>query len=61
MATAWGAADRADLLELIELQSDRLARLVTNLLDMTRIESGTLARAPPGPAATSWWPKRSTP
>ncbi len=36
-------ADRADLLELIELQSDRLARLVTNLLDMTRIESGALA------------------
>jgi two-component system, OmpR family, sensor histidine kinase KdpD len=35
--------DRADLLELIELQSDRLARLVTNLLDMTRIESGALA------------------
>jgi two-component system, OmpR family, sensor histidine kinase KdpD len=34
--------DRADLLELIELQSDRLARLVTNLLDMTRIESGAL-------------------
>jgi two-component system sensor histidine kinase KdpD len=37
------AGDRADLLELIELQSDRLARLVTNLLDMTRIESGALA------------------
>jgi two-component system sensor histidine kinase KdpD len=36
-------ADRRDLLELIELQSDRLARLVTNLLDMTRIESGALA------------------
>ncbi len=36
------AGDRADLLELIELQSDRLARLVTNLLDMTRIESGAL-------------------
>jgi two-component system sensor histidine kinase KdpD len=35
--------DRADLLEFIELQSDRLARLVTNLLDMTRIESGALA------------------
>jgi K+-sensing histidine kinase KdpD len=34
--------DRAELLELIELQSDRLARLVTNLLDMTRIESGAL-------------------
>ena len=40
------AADRADLLELIELQSDRLARLVTNLLDMTRIESGALAIRP---------------
>jgi two-component system, OmpR family, sensor histidine kinase KdpD len=39
-------ADRAELLELIELQSDRLARLVTNLLDMTRIESGALAVRP---------------
>jgi two-component system sensor histidine kinase KdpD len=38
--------DRADLLELIELQSDRLARLVTNLLDMTRVESGALAVRP---------------
>jgi two-component system sensor histidine kinase KdpD len=37
------AVDRAELLELIEVQSDRLARLVTNLLDMTRIESGALA------------------
>jgi two-component system, OmpR family, sensor histidine kinase KdpD len=39
-------ADRAELLELIELQSDRLARLVTNLLDMTRIESGALSLQP---------------
>jgi two-component system sensor histidine kinase KdpD len=38
--------DRGDLLELIEFQSDRLARLVTNLLDMTRIESGALAVRP---------------
>ena len=43
---ALSEADRADLLELIELQSDRLARLVTNLLDMTRIESGALAVRP---------------
>jgi K+-sensing histidine kinase KdpD len=35
-------SDRAELLELIEVQSDRLARLVTNLLDMTRIEAGAL-------------------
>jgi two-component system sensor histidine kinase KdpD len=41
--TSMGAEDRADLLELIELQSDRLARLVTNLLDLTRLESGALA------------------
>jgi two-component system sensor histidine kinase KdpD len=41
-----GAQDRAELLELIELQSDRLARLVTNLLDMTRIESGALEVRP---------------
>ena len=42
------AGDRAELLELIETQSDRLARLVTNLLDMTRIEAGALeVRAAP--------------
>jgi two-component system sensor histidine kinase KdpD len=35
-------SDASQLLELIELQSDRLARLVTNLLDMTRIDSGSL-------------------
>jgi two-component system sensor histidine kinase KdpD len=43
---ALGAQDRAELLELIELQSDRLARLVTNLLDMTRIEAGALELRP---------------
>ncbi len=34
--------DADELLALIESQSDRLARLVTNLLDMTRIEFGEL-------------------
>ena len=38
--------DRSELLELIELQSDRLSRLVTNLLDMTRIEAGALELRP---------------
>ncbi len=41
-----GPDDRAELLELIELQSDRLARLLTNLLDMTRIEAGALELRP---------------
>jgi two-component system, OmpR family, sensor histidine kinase KdpD len=41
-----GPDDRAELLELIEDQSDRLARLVTNLLDMTRIQAGTLELRP---------------
>ena len=41
--SSMGADDRAELLELIEFQSDRLARLVTNLLDLTRLESGALA------------------
>ena len=40
------AADRAELLELIEQQTDRLARLVSNLLDMTRVESGALELRP---------------
>lgn len=34
--------DRRELLSLIEAQADRLARLVTNLLDVGRIEAGTL-------------------
>jgi two-component system, OmpR family, sensor histidine kinase KdpD len=38
--------DRAELLQLIELQSDRLARLVSNLLDMTRLEAGALELRP---------------
>jgi two-component system sensor histidine kinase KdpD len=44
--TPLGPDDRAELLELIELQTDRLARLVTNLLDMTRIQSGALQLRP---------------
>lgn len=37
-----GAADADELLGLVETQSDRLARLVTNLLDLTRISAGAL-------------------
>ncbi len=37
-----GEADADELLRLIETQSDRLARLVTNLLDLTRISAGAL-------------------
>jgi two-component system sensor histidine kinase KdpD len=40
--------DADELHELIEIESDRLTRLVTNLLDMTRIEAGVFEvhRAP---------------
>jgi two-component system sensor histidine kinase KdpD len=34
--------DAHELHELIEIEADRLTRLVTNLLDMTRIEAGVL-------------------
>ena len=50
--------DRAELLELIELQSDRLARLVTNLLDMTRIEAGALELRPTTDRASASWSTR---
>jgi two-component system sensor histidine kinase KdpD len=42
------AEDTRELHHLIEIESDRLTRLVTNLLDMTRIEAGvlTLRRSP---------------
>jgi two-component system, OmpR family, sensor histidine kinase KdpD len=36
------AADRDELLAMIEGQSDHLARLVTNVLDMARLEAGGL-------------------
>jgi two-component system sensor histidine kinase KdpD len=43
--------DTAELYGLIDLQADRLTRLVTNLLDMTRLEAGVLAirKAPRSP------------
>lgn len=36
------ASDIVELSELIEIEADRLTRLVSNLLDMTRIEAGVL-------------------
>lgn len=41
-------ADRADLLETIEAEAQRMARFVSNLLDLSRLESGAIEvdRAP---------------
>ncbi|HZD64848.1 MAG TPA: ATP-binding protein [Acidimicrobiales bacterium] len=39
---ALGEDERAELLAMIEAETDRLTRLVANLLDMTRIEAGAL-------------------
>jgi two-component system sensor histidine kinase KdpD len=39
-------ADARELVELIDAQADRLDRLVANLLDMTRIQSGALELRP---------------
>jgi two-component system sensor histidine kinase KdpD len=41
-ANVLSTADAHELHELIEIEADRLTRLVTNLLDMTRIEAGVL-------------------
>ncbi|MBO0713623.1 MAG: DUF4118 domain-containing protein [Acidimicrobiales bacterium] len=41
-ASAVSGADIEELAGLIDVQADRLDRLVSNLLDMTRIQSGTL-------------------
>jgi len=38
----WSAQDRADLLEAIEDGTDRLDHLVGNLLDMSRLQTGTV-------------------
>lgn len=44
--TALSAEDRAELLTLVEEQTDALDRLVANLLDMTRIQAGALEVRP---------------
>jgi two-component system sensor histidine kinase KdpD len=38
----WPADVRDDFLESIETETDRLARVITNLLDMSRLEAGVL-------------------
>ena len=38
----WSAADRGELLDTIDAESDHLNRLVGNLLDVSRIEAGVL-------------------
>ncbi|MEU0841007.1 sensor histidine kinase KdpD [Streptomyces sp. NPDC005962] len=40
---AWSAEDEAELLEAIEDGADRLDHLVGNLLDMSRLQTGTVA------------------
>ena len=40
---SWAASDERQFLEAISAESDRLAQLVTNLLDLSRIEAGLLS------------------
>jgi signal transduction histidine kinase len=39
----WDRKTQRDFLEIIDAESDRLAELIGNLLDMSRIDAGTLA------------------
>jgi two-component system sensor histidine kinase KdpD len=39
----WSAADQEELLATIDAEADRLDRLVANLLDMSRLQSGALS------------------
>jgi two-component system sensor histidine kinase KdpD len=41
----WSAEDRADFAESIELEAERLNRIVSNVLDLGRIEGGALRPA----------------
>jgi signal transduction histidine kinase len=42
----WDEASRHEFLAIIDQESDRLAELISNLLDMSRIEAGTLRLDP---------------
>ncbi len=48
--TALSASDRQDLLQTIAAEADQMERLIENLLEMTRLESGGLAIKP------EWFP-----
>ena len=39
----WSDEDEAEFLETIEEETDRLTALVSNLLDMSRLQAGVLA------------------
>jgi two-component system sensor histidine kinase KdpD len=41
----WTAAERREFLETIEHEADRLNRIVANLLDLSRVQTGTLVPA----------------
>ena len=47
----WDEATRADFLAEVEREADRLASLIGDLLDLSRLERGGLERAPVRPAA----------
>ena len=61
-------ADRAELVETVDESADRLAALVDNLLDMSRLQAGVVAPAlePVGPAgrrrraSPGWTPRSGT-
>lgn len=48
----WDAETQRDFLESVERQADRLAKLVGDLLDMSRLEAGQQSHPEPTPAAT---------
>ena len=54
-SVAWDDAARSELLHAIDEESDRLTRMVGNLLDLTRIEGGCCARIPSGTTSRNWW------
>ena len=43
----WPAAERDDFLETIEEETDRLTSIITNLLDLSRLQAGALRPAVP--------------
>ncbi len=55
----WGAEDRNELLATADESLDRLAHLVDNLLDMSRLQAGALAVFPGPPDSTTSSPAPS--
>ena len=56
-----GPAEVVQIFHIIDEQADHMRVLIGNLLDVGRIDAGTLSVSPRPPMSPSWWTGPGTP